>query len=57
MVLLGCESIKKGNFLASDVKAKFAKYCVEDFDMIDVYRGDRRAATGGTKSITDTRVK
>lgn len=57
VVLLGCESIKKGNFLASDVKAKFAKYCVEDFDMIDVYRGDRRALTGGTKSITNTKGK
>ena len=57
VVLLGCESIKKGNFRASDVKAKFAKYCVEDFDMIDVYRGDRRTLTGGTKSITDTKGK
>jgi hypothetical protein len=57
VVLLGCESIKKGNFRASDVKAKFAKYCIEDFDMIDVYRGDRRKLTGGTKSITDTKKK
>lgn len=57
VVLLGCESIKKGNFRASDVKAKFAKYCVEGFDMIDVYRGDRRKLTGGTKSITDTKDK
>lgn len=57
VVLLECESIKKGGFRASDVKAKFAKYCVEDFDMIDVYRGDRRTLTGGTKSITDTKDK
>lgn len=57
VVLLGCESMKKGNFRAKDVKAKFSKYCVEDFDMIDVYRGDRRTLTGGTKSITNTRNK
>jgi hypothetical protein len=55
VVLLGCESYKKGKFNKSDIKAKFAKYCTDDFDLIDVYRGDRRNIIGGTKSI-DTQL-
>lgn len=55
VVLLGCESFKRGKFSASDIKKKFARYCVEGFDLIDVYRNDRRKITGGTKSI-DTQL-
>lgn len=57
VVLLGSESYKKGKFSASDVKKKFAKYCTEDFDLIDVYRNDRRTLSGGTKSITNQRER
>ena len=55
VVLLGSESHKKGKFSKSDIKSKFAKYCTDDFDLIDVYRGDRRKITGGTQSI-DTQL-
>ena len=55
VVLLGSESYKKGKFNASEVKKKFAKYCVNDFDLIDVYRNDRRTLKGGTKSIDTQR--
>jgi len=52
VVLLGSESLQNGKFSATDVKAKFAKYCTEDFDLIDVYRGDtktrRHAVNNGT---------
>lgn len=51
VVLLGSESHKKGNFNIKDIKAKFTKYCTDDFDLIDIYRGDRRGITGATKSI------
>lgn len=51
VVLLGCDSYKKGKFSAKDIKAKFAKYCTEDFDLIDVYRNKGRTLKGGTKSI------
>ena len=51
VIMLGCESYKTGKFSVKEVKAKFAKYCTEDFDLIDVYRGDRRTLRGGTKSI------
>jgi len=57
VVLLGCESYKTGKFSIKEIKAKFAKYCVEDFDLIDVYRGDRRIITGGTKSIDTIKSK
>ena len=55
VVLLGSESYKKGKFSSKDIRAKFAKYCTEDFDLIDVYRSDRRKITGGTKSIDTQR--
>lgn len=38
VVLLGCESYKKGKFKLSDIKKKFAKYCIQNFDLIDVHR-------------------
>jgi len=52
VVLLGSESLQNGKFSATDVKAKFAKYCTEDFDMIDVYRGDTKTRNlkGGSKN-------
>jgi len=54
VVLLGCESYKKGKFKSSDIKKKFAKYCNPDFDLVDVYRNveEPRKITGGTKDIT-----
>lgn len=61
VVLLGSESYKQGKFNASDVKKKFARYCVDDFDLIDVYRAsancgpNRRKLKGGTKSIDTQR--
>ena len=55
VVLLGCESYKTGKFSIKEVKSKFAKYCTDDFDLIDVYRGDHRKITGGTQSI-DTQL-
>lgn len=57
VVLLGCESYKQGNFSVKEVKNKFAKYCTEDFDLIDVYRGDRRKLKGRTKSIETQKTK
>ena len=51
VVLLGNESYKKGKFKACDVKKKFAKYCTEDFDLIDVYRGSCRQLTGPKRNI------
>lgn len=40
VVLLGNSGTKKGAYQANKIKAEFAPYCKEDFDLIDVYRGD-----------------
>jgi len=49
VVLLGNEGIKRGSFRAQDVKKKFAKYCTDNFQLVDVYRGDLRKLNGGSK--------
>lgn len=51
VVLLGSESLKQGKFNAKDVKKKFEKYCTDKFDLIDIYRNNRREIKGSTKSI------
>ena len=51
VVLLGSESHKRGKFNIKDIKKKFEKYCTDTFDLIDVYRNDRREIRGATKSI------
>lgn len=50
VVLLGNEGYKKGSFNAGQVKKKFARYCTENFELIDVYRGTLRKLTGATVS-------
>ena len=51
VVLLGNEGYKRGKFNAQAVKKKFARYCTPEFDMIDVYRGNLRELTGGSKPL------
>ena len=55
VVLLGCESYKKGKFKIADIKKKFARYCIPNFDLIDVYRNVEapRKITGGTQDISN----
>lgn len=55
VVLLGSESNKKGKYKISDIKKKFAKYCIPNFDLIDVYRNvkEDRKITGGTQDISN----
>ena len=51
VVLLGCGgSGHKHNI--SDVKKKFARYCTEDFTLIDVYRKGSRTIRGETLDLT-----
>mgnify|MGYP001029108263 FL=1 len=42
VVLLGTESLTNGKHNLKDIKSVFAPYCVEGFDLIDVYRGSDR---------------
>lgn len=53
VVLLGNEGYKKGKFNAQAVKKKFAKYCTDNFHLIDVYRGNLRQLTGGSKDKSE----
>ena len=57
VVMIGAESMKKGKYNKTDVKSKFAKYCTEDFDLIDVYYtprvdGGRRIIKNNPKDMT-----
>ena len=52
VVLLGCESRNKGKYQVRNVKDKFAKYCTEDFTLIDVYRSEDRILKGGSKNVS-----
>ena len=42
VVLLGIEGITKGKFQAKNIKKVFSPYCVEEWDLIDLYVGDNR---------------
>lgn len=57
VVLLGCEASISGKYKANDIKAKFAKYCTGNFDLIDVNRNTQRALTGGTFTGIEEHIK
>jgi hypothetical protein len=50
VVLLGNEGYKEGSFNPQAVKAKFARHCTDDFQLVDAYRGTLRRLTGTPKS-------
>ncbi len=49
VVLLGTEARQMGKYQASDIKKVFAPYCKEEFDLIDIYRGEARTLRGVKK--------
>jgi hypothetical protein len=51
VVLLGCESMLRGKHKAEDIRKKFQPYCTDNFDLIDIYRGDFRKITGKSANI------
>ena len=55
VVLLGCESSVKGKYQSEKVKAKFARYCTDNFHLIDIYRNDFRKINGRSKDITNVK--
>lgn len=56
VVLLGNEgALKSGKFNVANVKKKFDKYCVDDWQLIDIYRGEKRELRGNSKNILDLR--
>lgn len=46
VVLLGTEAQQMGKYQVNDIKKVFAPYCKEEFDLIDIYRGEARTLRG-----------